>query len=62
MRTVLTLPSQRKAVVDIPMSKLMPGGLFEKEIQDTPCCESRIVVSGSNKKVNADLKRMVNEL
>jgi hypothetical protein len=62
MRTVLTLPSQKKALVEIPMARLFPSAVLEKQMQETPCCESKIVVTGSNKKVNADLKRMVDEL
>jgi hypothetical protein len=63
MRSVITLPSQKKAVIDIPYSKLLPPTALEAPTHEHQWCESKIVVSGTaSKRANADLKRMVEEL
>lgn len=59
MRSTIELPSQKKAVVEIPYSKLAP--VKEKE-EAHVCCESKVVVTGggstrSSSKI--DIKRMV---
>lgn len=62
MRSTLQLQGDRKAVIDIPYSKL---GLGNNKVESQhQCCDSKIIVTGSGKRssYNLELKKMVEEM
>ena len=58
----MQLQGDRKAVVDIPYSKLGLGS--NKAEGEHQCCDSKIIVTGAGKRssYNMELKKMVEEM
>ena len=64
MKSTIQLSGERKAVVDIPYSKLVPVQDKSKEAPHS-CCESKIVVTGggsSKSSSKLEIRRMVEEM
>lgn len=62
MKNILQISGDRKAVVEIPYNKLTNLQQNVKPNPQSPCCESKIIVSSSGSKrglSNIDLKKMV---
>ena len=65
MKSTIQLSGERKAVVDIPYSKLVPLQDKSKEAPSHSCCESKIVVTGgesSKSSSKLEIRRMVEEM
>lgn len=62
MRSTLQLQGDRRAVIDIPYSKLGLGGGSKTE-GEHQCCDSKIIVTGGKRSsYNMELKKMVEEM
>jgi hypothetical protein len=63
MKSTIPLQEDKKAVIDLPYSKIMAAQVNSKGAvqQESSCCDSRIIIGtvGGKSKQNTELKKMI---